>query len=212
MKEIFLSASVPEHGRGNFYETADPFLIQFAVRELITVCLGRRRVVWGGHPSITPMVHAVCRDFGLDVEAPVLLYQSTYFKNRFPEDNQYFETILVDGVKMDRAESLALLRTTMLSRPLEAAIFIGGMEGIFHEHEIFRSMHGPDATVLALGAPGGAAKQLAQRLSRGDPEEERELNRIDFARLFYERLGIASNEPRHIRNFGNEPQEPHFNM
>src|SRR3546814_13763214 len=84
MNEIFLSASVPEHGRGDFYETANPFLIQFAVRELITVCLGRRRIVWGGHPSITPMVHAVCRDFGLEFEAPVLLYQSTYFKDRFP--------------------------------------------------------------------------------------------------------------------------------
>ncbi|MFZ6672271.1 hypothetical protein ACO0J9_29755, partial [Pseudomonas aeruginosa] len=53
MKRIFLSASVPRPDRGNFHETADPFLIQFAVRELMTVALGRRQIVWGGHPAIT---------------------------------------------------------------------------------------------------------------------------------------------------------------
>lgn len=208
MKEIFLSASVPEPGRGTFYETADPFLIQFAVRELITVCLGRRRLVWGGHPSITPMVNAVCRDFGLEVEAPVLLYQSMYFKDRFPEDNRYFQTVLVDGVEENRANSLALLRTAMLSRPIEAAVFIGGMEGIFQEYEIFRSLHGPAVTVLALGAPGGAARQLAQELSPGKRQGEYELDRIDFARLFHERLGVAPDEPRQLKDFGDGPEEP----
>src|SRR3546814_20131462 len=97
MNEIFLSASVPEHGRGYFYETANPFLIQFAVRELITVCLRRRRIVWGGHTSISPMVHEVCREFGLEFEAQVLLYQSTSFHVRFLEDNKYFEKVLLAG-------------------------------------------------------------------------------------------------------------------
>ena len=35
MSAIFLSASVPLVGRGNYHETADPFLIQCAVRELV---------------------------------------------------------------------------------------------------------------------------------------------------------------------------------
>jgi hypothetical protein len=198
MREIFLSASVPEHGRGNFYETADPFLIQFAVRELITVCLGRRRVVWGGHPSITPMVHAVCQDFGLKFEAPVLLYQSRYFENRFPADNQYFQTTLIEAIENNRVGSLNLLRTSMLSRPIEAAVFIGGMEGIFEEYEIFQSIHGADAKVLAVGAPGGAARQLAQRLLPNGYQGNYELDRIDFARLFQECLGIAPNEERQL--------------
>ena len=30
--EIFLSASIPVKGRGIFYETSDPFLIQTAIR------------------------------------------------------------------------------------------------------------------------------------------------------------------------------------
>jgi hypothetical protein len=65
MTAVFLSASVPVMGRGNFYETADPFLIQSAVREFVTAVLGRRLIVWGGHPAITPMVWAVCEDLGV---------------------------------------------------------------------------------------------------------------------------------------------------
>lgn len=207
MKEIFLSASVPEHGRGNFYESADPFLIQFAVRELITVCLGRRRVVWGGHPSITPMVHAVCKDFGMDFAPPVVLYQSRFFENRFPEDNKYFETVLVDGVEGDLAGSLVALRRAMLSRPIEAAVFVGGMEGIFQEYEMFRAMHGSNAHVLSLSAPGGAARQLAEG-AQPIGYDARDLDRIDFARLFQERLGISPEEKRQLKNNGGEDEGP----
>jgi hypothetical protein len=207
MKEIFLSASVPEHGRGDFYESADPFLIQFAVRELITVCLGRRRIVWGGHPSITPMVHAVCKDFGMEFAPPVLLYQSRFFEKRFPEDNKYFETVLVDAVEGDLPSSLVELRKTMLSRPIETAVFIGGMEGIFQECEIFQGLHGPNADVLALGAPGGAARQLAEsKLS--NERFDRDLDRIDFARLFQERLGISPEEHRQMKVIGDEGEHP----
>jgi hypothetical protein len=65
MKAVFLSASVPVIGRANYYKTADPFLIQRAVREFVNVALGRRLIVWGGHPAITPMVWAVCEDLGI---------------------------------------------------------------------------------------------------------------------------------------------------
>lgn len=201
MKEIFLSASIPEPGRGHYHETADPFLVQFAVRELVTVCLGRRRIVWGGHPSITPMVHAVCRDFGLDFDAPVILYQSTFFKDRFPEDNRYFQTILVEGIEGNLPESLGLLRSAMLRRPLEAAVFIGGMEGILHEHDMYRHYHKDNAHVVALGAPGGAARELAHKYG------EKDLERIDFARLIQERLGISPNEPRQLHDLADKPAD-----
>jgi hypothetical protein len=48
MNAIFLSASVPLVGRGNYYETADPFLIQSAVRELVLAVIKQSRIVWGG--------------------------------------------------------------------------------------------------------------------------------------------------------------------
>ena len=72
MSAIFLSASVPILGRGIYHETANPFLIQSAVREFVTVALGRRLIVWGGHPAITPMVWAVCEDLGVEFSQSVV--------------------------------------------------------------------------------------------------------------------------------------------
>jgi len=189
---IFLSASVPIPGRGNFFETADPFLIQSAVRELVTVVLGRRLLVWGGHPAITPMIWAVCEDLGLDYARAVVLYQSTFFADAFPEENQRFGNVqYVEAVPQDRAASLLRMRNAMLSRDdLIAAVFIGGMEGILDEYELFTAQH-PGAKVLAVPAPGGAARQLSERLGhQGDPHN------VDFARLFHHELDIVPTEPR----------------
>src|SRR5260221_13731380 len=90
MSGIFLSASVPVAGRGNFYETANPFLIQTAVREFVSAALGRRLIVWGGHPAITPMVWAVCEDLGVEFAKSVVLYQSKFYQDVFPEENKRF--------------------------------------------------------------------------------------------------------------------------
>lgn len=192
MGEIFLSASVPDPGEAHFDETANPFLIQFAVRELVTVCLGRRRIIWGGHPSITPMVHAVCSEFGMDFDAPVVLYQSEYFRSRLPKINDFFDPIITPKIDGDRDASLTLMRRTMLSRPIEAAVFIGGMEGIFEEYNLCRELQ-PDARIIALAAPGGAASQLAKRLQNYD-----QALRVDFSRLFYQHLSIQTDEPREL--------------
>lgn len=189
MRRVFLSASIPVAGRGNFYQTANPFLIQFAVRELLTVCLGRRMLVWGGHPAITPMVWAVCEGLGVEYARTVSLYQSRLFSDIFPEENKRFgNVIFVDAVDADREKSLARMRTEMLSGPFEAAVFIGGMDGVMVEHQMFRQMH-PNAKVIAVRSPGGAALTLADQLGQSG-------DRIDFARLFHEELGIAVTEKR----------------
>jgi hypothetical protein len=189
VREVLLSASVPMPGRGDFHETANPFLIQFAVRELLTVCLGRRLIVWGGHPAITPMVWAVCEDLGVDYAKAVLLYQSRLFKDFFPEENRHFSNVVyVDAVDADRAKSLERMRTEMLSRHFEAGVFIGGMEGVLEEHHMFQSMH-PNAKALAVSSPGGAAMQLAYLLGQFN-------DRIDFARMFHEALGVDLGEQR----------------
>lgn len=189
MTQIFLSASVPVKGRGNFLDSADPFLIQFAVRELMTVCLGRRRIVWGGHPAITPMVWAVCESLDVKYASAVRLYQSQFFREWFPEENKLFGNVrFVPAVEDSREASLEAMRREMLAEPFDAAVFIGGMEGIFDEHKIFRELH-PKAKVIALSAPGGAAMQLAKRLRQKN-------DGIDFARLFHRKLSIAATEPR----------------
>ncbi len=99
----------------------------------------------------------------------------------------------VNAVEGDREASLLAMRRAMLSRSdLEAGVFIGGMEGILAEHKLFQELH-PSAEIFAVPSPGGAARQLAQSLDR---LSEAQINDVDFARLFYEKLGIDPNERR----------------
>ena len=194
MKAIFLSASVPVIGRSDYFNTADPFLIQTAVRELMTLALGRRRIIWGEHPAITPMVWAVCEDLGVSYADAVVLYQSRFFEELFPKENKLFRNVMFfDSVEGDREASLLTMRRAMLSRSdLEAGVFIGGMEGILAEHSLFTELN-PSSKVIAVPSPGGAARQLAQTLDR---LSEADIADVDFARLFYKRLVINPADAR----------------
>lgn len=187
MAAIFLSASVPIPGRGPFFETANPFLIQVAVRELVVTTIREYTLVWGGHPAITPMIWAVCEDLGVEYSKSVVLYQSRFFEEEYPEENKYFDNVVyVDAVSGDRDQSIAKMRHAMLSRDdLIAAVFIGGMDGIFEEYRLFRSLHS-DAKVLLIASPGGAARALA--IAAGSPAGNG-LDDVDFARIFRDAFG-----------------------
>ena len=186
MGAIFLSASVPVVGRGNYHETADPFLIQCAVRELVMAVIKTQQIVWGGHPAITPMIWSICEDLGIDYAKSVILYQSRFFEDRFPDENKHFgNVVFVDAVPDDRDASLLSMREAMLSRSdLTAAVFIGGMEGVEAEFDLFGRFH-PGAKTLVVAAPGGAARQLAERIGTSS---ESALYSVDFARLFHTEL------------------------
>ena len=124
----------------------------------------------------------------------VVLYQSKFFAEMFPEENRRFGNVeYVDAVPNDREGSLLRMRKVMLSRnDLVAAVFIGGMEGIFSEYDLFREFH-PGAAILLVPAAGGAARQLAEH--RGITSD-RDLESVDFAELFHVQLRIAPDEPR----------------
>ncbi|AOK42026.1 hypothetical protein [Burkholderia vietnamiensis] len=188
MSEIFLSASVPLVGRGTYHETANPFLIQCAVRELVISVIREHRIVWGGHPAITPMIWNICDDLGMDYAQSVTLYQSRFFEDRYPEENQRFQNVVfTEAIADDEDASLLHMREAMLSRTdLVAAVFIGGMEGVKAEYEIFMRLH-PAARILPVPAPGGAALNLAQENGYFAGED---LTDIDFARLFHTHLAI----------------------
>lgn len=183
MSAIFLSASVPVVGRGNYHETADLFLIQCAVRELFLTVIRDHAIIWGGHPAITPMIWAICQDLDVDYSKSVILYQSRFFEDQFPDENTHFGNVeYVDALPEDREASLLLMREKMLSRQdLKAAVFIGGMEGVEAEYDLFRSFH-PSGRVLPVPATGGAALQLAERIGGFDEDA---LIDVDFARLFH---------------------------
>lgn len=181
MSAIFLSASVPDEGRGNYHKTADPFLIQCAVRELVIAVIRDRQIVWGGHPAITPMIWRICEDLNVDYSKMVVLYQSRFFKDQFPKENKRFRNVqFIEKVNGDLEASLLRMRTAMLSREdLDAGVFIGGMEDVEDEYRLFKQFH-PAAKVLPVAAPGGAALNLAKEIG----VYEAKLHDVNFARLF----------------------------
>lgn len=195
MSAIFLSASIPVAGRGDYDKTADPFLIQLAVRELLMTALGRQQIIWGGHPSITPMIWAACEDLGISYSNAVTLYQSRYFEELYPEENRYFDNVhFIPGVENNLAASLKAMREAMFTEnSFTSAVFIGGMEGILDEYELFTLNH-PEATVVPVASPGGAARDLAVRLNMSSEY----LTTLDFSRYFYTTLGIQPNALRNL--------------
>ncbi|MFA6971200.1 MAG: hypothetical protein WC208_07340 [Gallionella sp.] len=192
MRSIFLSASVPlSKGRGDYYMTANPYLIQCAVRELVLAVIRHHKIVWGGHPSITPMIWSICEGLGVEYSKKVTLYQSRYFDGLFPDENKRFGNVIyTDSIPEDQDASLLLMRKAMLSRDdLDAGVFIGGMEGVEAEYELFRKFH-PNATVLPVAAPGGAALLIAKQLGYSDEAQ----HNIDFVNLFHTHLDITKND------------------
>lgn len=193
---IFLSAGVPDPRRGPAYaETADTVAITSAVSALVYVTLGRRPLVWGGHPAITPMIVVMCEDMNIDYAGWVTLYQSEVFKNEFPEDNTSFRNVIVTAdVGGDRDASLSLMRERMFTETqFGAAVFIGGMGGIVAEYEMFRKLQ-PDARVIPVSSTGGASLEVAKIV--GDVHSDFELNR-DYVALFHEHLDISVREERY---------------
>ncbi|BBP71392.1 hypothetical protein PHLH6_33960 [Pseudomonas sp. Seg1] len=186
MGAIFLSASVPLVDRGSYHETANPFLIQCAVRELVISVIRQHKIVWGGHPAITPMIWSICEDLGVDYSDTVILYQSRFFEDRYPEENDHFQNVVFTDAKPEGIDaSLLLMREKMLSRDdLVAAVFIGGMEGVESEFELFRKFH-PTAKVLPIPSPGGAALDLAKNHGYFSGAD---LNNVDFAQIFHTHL------------------------
>lgn len=161
MKTFFLSASVPLRSRDQaYYETADVVAIRESLRGLIAAVLPSSRIVFGGHPAITPMIRAMAHDMGLSVRDHVTLYQSIFFRKDFPPDNAAFEQVVLTDDLGEKEASLRHMRERMLRESaFDSAVFIGGMEGVLTEWALFGEMH-PDVRRLPLATTGAAAREL----------------------------------------------------
>jgi hypothetical protein len=164
LKKIFLSASIPDPDRDPvFYVTADIIAIRDAVKALAAVVIPNYTLVWGGHPSITPLIRFVLERMDSSVQVHVTLYQSLFFEKDFPEDNASFGKIILTGKLPTLKQSVDLMRLKMMSEnKFAAGIFIGGMEGIFEEYKLFRELH-PRASVFPVASTGAAANILYER-------------------------------------------------
>jgi len=181
---VFLSASYPAR---RYRETADSQEIASAVK----ACLGaifhaRGKILFGGHPSISPLVLMMAREYG--EKGRVLIFQSRVFEAGLSEatlrlcDEGYGKITLTNADPSESPQpggtpipentplSLRYMREKMLSLETNpaAAVFIGGDTGIFAERNLFSAKQ-PGAPLYAVGCPGGAARDIAQELAAANP-------------------------------------------
>lgn len=184
MKHIFLSASIPIPGRDDerYLETADVIAIRDAVIALASVALPEYHLVLGGHPSITPLIADVLVHSNVAVNENVTLYQSYWYKDRFPEENHEIGKKVFTEKGRNKKESLCIMREKMIgSYNYVAGIFIGGMDGVEVEYQMFCEMC-PDAKVFPVASTGAAAKILFDNdRSKFDPSLE---NDLAYASIF----------------------------
>lgn len=204
MSSIFLSASVPDI-ESPYYKRCDPVLIQAALRSFLFTVLGRKHLVFGGHPSISPLILAACEDLGITNKNAVTIFQSKHFSESFPEDNLQFANFIATPVGKDLGTSLAIMRKQMFTTyHYDAAVFIGGKEGIVTEYQLFKKFC-PEAKILALKSPGGAAAEI-----QGVPaNEDDEL--LDYVRAFSSGLGLhqkLDRQPTAPKRRGRETPSP----
>lgn len=178
MTTVFLSASVPLPTRDpRYFETADVVAIRDAVKALVGVVVPRGRLVFGGHPAITPLVrqlvHATQQPELLD---HAILYQSGFFADQFPPEVREFDrVVVVPPVIGDRVASLDAMRARMLGDfRFDAGLFIGGMEGVEEEYRLFRERH-PGTPAWPIASTGAAARILYDRYGPAHPELAHEL-------------------------------------
>lgn len=215
MKNIFLSASIPLPERHpKYYETADIIAIRDAVIALTSIALTNHRIVWGGHPSITPLIYYVIERMLInklereDWELPlnedekdliesqlkgkiqqhVLLYQSLFFKEDFPPENELFKNVVLTENVGDIHSSIQHMRHRMFSENgFAAAVFIGGMDGIEVEYNMFQEYH-PKAIILPIASTGAATKIVYENLFPKELRNDRFLNDYGYMSLFQKYL------------------------
>lgn len=187
MIDILLSASVPLPERDQrFFSTADNIFIRESIKALLEVILPIGRITCGGHPAITPLLALFIRDGGLDSDR-VTIFQSAFFAGKIPREVlDFLDVQITPAVNEDRSASLSAMRKKMVEhRDYKALVIIGGMEGVFEEHEIFVSTH-PEAAVLPIASTGAAAK-IVYDTGQGQYDKDLATN-FTFTTLFRRKL------------------------
>ncbi len=216
MKNIFLSASIPLPERHpKYYDSADIIAIRDSVIALARLVIGKHRIVWGGHPSITPLIYYVIermlvnklerKDWELPlnqeekksiekqlkekIQQHVLLYQSNIFKDKFPPENEKFKNVIITEDLGDIPPSIAEMRKRMFTEnEFAAAVFIGGMNGVEDEYTMFKELH-PNALILPIASTGAAANIVYDSLALNDEaKHERFLKDYGYMSLFQKYL------------------------
>lgn len=186
-RPIFVSASIPNPAR--WEGEVDPLEITDAVVSLARACLtAGMRLVSAAHPTIAPLLLYVAAELPREQHDLVDIYQSQLFEDVLPTATRRFEAegigrvIWTPAAHGDRPEhgawdaSLEIMRRQMFqeTEPV-AAVFIGGMEGIPAEFNLFQELF-PGRATYPIGRPGGEARALARELDSPLREQLLEAN------------------------------------
>lgn len=192
---IFLSASIPDPLRhARYCGTADNVAIREAVRALALHVLPRTALVFGGHPAISPLILQIAQR--LHRMARVTIFQSAFFASAVPNEARAFKNlVVVPGVDRDRAASLKAMREAMIrSGQFAAGVFVGGMEGVEEEYEIFRRIH-PEAAAYAVASTGAAARLIFEKCRSQAPSAAALANSHSYSALFRRLLSGPPDRP-----------------
>lgn len=198
---IVLSASVPSTKRSERYQENYTKIknAQLQIDEAV-IGLSRNvfqaggRMIFGGHPSISPLVAMVATEFKINMEIEdirrnetgkkkISIYQSKAFQKTIPKETTslfelgYSDIIWTEAVDNEEykgdnplspneqcKKSLHRMRERMIEGDVDALICIGGMDGVEEEFNLFRELH-PYKPVFILQSTGGASKILAEIFS-----------------------------------------------
>ena len=182
-KFIFLSASLPSADRHQkYYINTNPLNITNAVVSFTEGILKRNgNLIFGGHPTISPLVLTVVKDF---ISIPntkidsirVYIYQSELFKDKISKytnellDLGIGKIIWTENLNDERDKSLYHMRVRMFKEYfISAGVFIGGMEGIEKEFNLFKKFY-PKNPIYLIGSSGGATKILFEKYFKEEKE------------------------------------------
>ena len=194
---IFLSASVPERELHRY--VSDPDAIRDAVKALTAEVVRDRLLVFGGHPAISTHVEHVART--LRAIDNVHIYQSELFRNLITREARAFPNLIwTPEVPGNRPASLTRMREEMIrAHEFDAAVFIGGMDGLDEEWAIFHHVHGGRAPAFPVASTEGEARWIwrnwvpPQNLPNRPPLPADVVHRLDadtdYRTLFYDLLG-----------------------
>lgn len=186
MMNIFLSSSIPYPGRNELYlRTANVIAIKSSVKALTQVFIPYSNIVFGSHPAITPVLANMMRYMPREHHGRIKPYVSKKFKAVFPpEMKQFIDVVYTENIDDEILPSLKLMRQRMIEETkFDAAFFIGGMEGIEIEYDLFRKSH-PNAKTFPIASTGGASLELYNKLEyqRDDLLRERTYPKL-FAKI-----------------------------
>ena len=118
------------------------------------------------------------------IQNHVTLYQSLFFKDDFPPENDKFQNVVLTENVGDVHSSIQHMRKRMFTEnKFSAAVFLGGMDGIEVEYNMFKEYH-PDALVLPIASTGAATKIVYDNFFPNDLKNERFLRDYGYMSLF----------------------------